>query len=197
MDAERAAAALGKNSEIAAGLCRFHDAEGLLLPRDMQSLGIIASDLEKNAAVRATFVSWPSGMQKAGAEAENGGHFFLVAQGVTNCLQRFFMRGIHGDVAEDAKIIARLESRKMALQNISKSRAVHCSYILFVGEEFDSACFKKRHLWRQAPGGFVLARQLLRFDLSCLHLGLVEGIDANDGSRHSPSGLPPLKFLVP
>src|SRR5260370_31935701 len=185
MDAERAAAALGKNSEIAAGLCRFHDAEGLLLPRDMQSLGIIASDLEKNAAVRATFVSWPSGMQKAGAEAENGGHFFLVAQGVTNCLQRFFMRGIHGDVAEDAKIIARLESRKMALQNISKSRAVHCSYILFVGEEFDSACFKKRHLWRQAPGGFVLAPQPVCFHLVRLPLQLGESNCCHDTTPHT------------
>src|SRR5712692_5055638 len=106
------------------------------------------------------------------------------------------MRGIHGDVAEDAKIIARLESREMGLQNISKSRAVHYNYILFVGEEFDAACFKKWHFWRKASSRFVLARQLLRFDLAGLHVGLVEGIDADDGSRYSRSDLPPEKFLA-
>src|SRR5260370_5241445 len=196
MHAQRAAAALGKNSEIAAGLCRLHDTEGVPLPWYRQILGVITSDLEKNAAIRAAFVGLSGGVQKSRAETENGSHFFLVAHRVTNRLQRLFIRGIHGDVAEDTKIIACLEPRKMGLQNISKSRPVHCSYILLVGEKLDAACFNKWYLWRQAPGGFVLARPLLRFYLAGLHVGLVEGIDADDGSRHSRSDLPPEKFLA-
>src|SRR5260370_18244434 len=85
----------------------------------------------------------------------------------------------------------------MGLQNIHKSWAVHYSYILFVGEEFDAACFKKWHFWRKASSRFVLARPILRFDLAGLHVGLVEGIDADYGSRYIPSDLPPEKFLRP
>src|SRR5260370_22421956 len=107
------------------------------------------------------------------------------------------MCGIHGDVAEDAKVITCLEPRKMGLQNSSKSRAVHCSYILLVGEKLDAACFKKWYLWRQAPGGFILARPPLPFDLACPHLRLVGGIDTDYGSRHSRNHLPPVTFLAP
>src|SRR5260370_33162077 len=134
-------------------------------------------------------------MQKARAEAENRGHFFLVAQGVTNCLQRFFICGIHGDVAEDAKVITCLEPRKMGLQNISKSRAVHCSYILLVGEKLDAACFKKWYLWRQAPGGFVLARPFPCFRLPGLRLRLVESVGAPYGAGPCPNGFPTGKIL--
>src|SRR5260370_40172155 len=84
----------------------------------------------------------------------------------------------------------------MGLQNISKSWPVHCSYILLVGEKLDAACFKKRHLWWKAPGGFVLAGQLLGFDLAGLHLGLVEGVDAGDRARHRPRDFPTEKFLA-
>src|SRR5258708_30791226 len=84
----------------------------------------------------------------------------------------------------------------MGHQNISKMRAVHCSYILLFGEKLDAACFKKWYLWRQAPGGFVLARQFLCFDLAGLDVGLVEGVDADDGARHCRSDFPPEKFLA-
>src|SRR5258708_15066942 len=84
----------------------------------------------------------------------------------------------------------------MGLQNISKSWPVHCTYILLVCEKLDAACFKKRHLWRQAPGGFVLAGQLLGFDLAGLHVGLVEGVDAADQACHSLSDFPPAKVLA-
>src|SRR5260370_14582689 len=83
---QRAAAAFGKDREIAAGLCRFHDAEGVPLTWDLQILGVIASDLEKNAAVGAAFVGLSGGLQEAWAETENGVHFFLVAHAMSNPL---------------------------------------------------------------------------------------------------------------
>src|SRR6266436_4142556 len=84
----------------------------------------------------------------------------------------------------------------MGLQNISKSWPVHGSYILFVGEKFNAARFKKWYLWWKAPGGFVLARQFLRFDLAGLHIWLVEGVDADDRARHSRSDFVSDKFLA-
>src|SRR5258708_39366390 len=84
----------------------------------------------------------------------------------------------------------------MGLQNIHKSWAVHYSYILFVSEKLDAGCFEEWNFWRKAPGGFVLAGQLLGFDLAGLDVGLVEGVDADDGARHSRSDLPPEKFLA-
>src|SRR6266851_1346140 len=84
----------------------------------------------------------------------------------------------------------------MGLQNISKSWAVHGGHILFVGEEFYAACFEKWHFWRQAPGGFILARQLAGFDLAGLDVGLVESIDADDGACNSRSDFPTEKFLA-
>src|SRR5260370_41184508 len=84
MHTQRAAAAFGKNREIAAGLCRFHDAEGVLLPWDLQILGVIEGDLEKYAAVGAAFIGLSGGGPGARAEAKNRGPFFSVTLGVTN-----------------------------------------------------------------------------------------------------------------
>src|SRR5258708_23598669 len=74
MHTQRAAAALGKNSEIAAGLCRLHDTEGVPLRWYRQILGVITSDLEKNAAIRAAFLSLSGRVHTSRAETENGSH---------------------------------------------------------------------------------------------------------------------------
>src|SRR5260370_10721948 len=68
--------------------------------------------------------------------------------------------------------------------------------MILVGEKLDAACFKKWYIWRQAPGGFLLARQFLCFDLAGLDVGLVEGVDADDGAGHCRSDFPPEKFLA-
>src|SRR5258708_37535852 len=68
-----AAAAFGKNREVAEGLCGLHDAEGVFLPGHRKILGVAAGDLQKNAAIEAAFVSLSSGVQEARAKAENGG----------------------------------------------------------------------------------------------------------------------------
>ena len=196
MDAQSAAAAFGENGKVTAGLRGFHDAKRILLAGDRQILGILAGNLQEDAAVGAALVGLSGGMQKARAEAENGGDFFLVANGVANTLQKFVVCRIHSDVAEDAKIIARPKPQNMRLQNGNKSRAVHCGYIFLVGEEFDAAGFEKWNFWRKASGRFVLAGQFFGFDLAGFDVRLVEGVDANDLARDGRGDFPAEKFLA-
>src|SRR5258708_21258864 len=145
MDAQGAAAAFGKNGEISTGLRSFHHTEGVFLSGDRQILGIIASDLQENAAIGTALVGLPGGMQEARAKAQNRGHFFLVADRMPDALQYFFVSRIHCDVPKDPKIIACSEPRKMGFQNISKVWAMHGSHILFVGKQFEAACLEKWH----------------------------------------------------
>src|SRR5260370_6870388 len=84
----------------------------------------------------------------------------------------------------------------MGLQNINKSRAMHGGYILFVGEKFYAACFEKRDFWWKASSGFVLAGQLLGFDLAGFDVGLVEGVNADQGAGDGSSYFPAEKFLT-
>src|SRR5712664_1107174 len=110
VDAQCAAAAFGENREVAPGLRGFHDPESVFLPGYRRILGIVASDLQKNAAIGAAFVGLSSGVQEARAKAEDGGHLLLVAHGVPNTLQRLFIRGIHRYVAQDCEIVARVQA---------------------------------------------------------------------------------------
>src|ERR1700674_1619374 len=84
--AQCAAAAFRKNREVAAGLRGLHDPEGVLLPGHWKILGIVAGDLQEDAAIGTAFVGLSSGVQEARAKAENGGHFFPVAHGVPDRL---------------------------------------------------------------------------------------------------------------
>src|SRR6266849_6426969 len=84
--AQGAAAAFGENREVAAGLRGFHDPEGVLLPGHGKILGVVAGDLQKNAAIGTAFVGLPGGVQEARAKAENRGNLFLVAHRVPNRL---------------------------------------------------------------------------------------------------------------
>ena len=106
MYTECATAALGEDIEIAACLRGLYDAERVFLARYSKVGSVIVSDLEKDAAVRATFVSLTGGMQKSRAEAEASGKLLFVANDVTEFLENFFVFGVHGDVAEDGEVIA-------------------------------------------------------------------------------------------
>src|SRR6266704_1311030 len=196
VDAQGAAAALRENGKIAPGLRRFDDAESVLLPRHRQILGVIASYLKENAAIRAALVGLPSGMEKARAEAKNRGHFFLIAHRMPDCLQSFFICRIHRDVAEDSKIIACAQTQYVGLQNISKVRAVKSSYILFVSEKFDATCLEKRHFRWKAPGRFILAGKLARFELAGFDGRLIERIDADNRTGDGRGDFPAEEFLA-
>src|SRR6185503_7228005 len=87
MHAQCSATAIGKDLEVSSRLRRLHDAERVLRAGHRQVASVVASDLQKDAAVRATFVGLPGRMQETWAEAEAGCDFLRVANGVTNLLQ--------------------------------------------------------------------------------------------------------------
>src|SRR5260370_22186017 len=132
MDAQGATAALGENGKVAAGLRCFHHAKCVLLSRDRQILGIVAGDLQEDAAVGAAFIRLSGGVQEARTETENGGHFFLVADSVANRLQGLLIGGIYFVLGKDAKINARLRTRKISPHDLSQRPTVNLLYIFFV-----------------------------------------------------------------
>src|SRR5277367_6134731 len=123
MHTQRATPTLREHGKIAASLRGFHHAEGILLPGNEDVDRVVASDLQKNAGVRAAFVSLAGGMKEARAKTENGGDFFVVAHGETNGLQRFFMRFVHGDVAEHAEIITCSDAFEMLFKEARQRAA--------------------------------------------------------------------------
>src|SRR5260370_32330956 len=139
MESQSPAATLGKHREIAARLRGLDHAERVPLTGDRQIFGIIAGDLQKNAAVGTAFVGLSGGMQEARSEAEYRGHFSLVTNGVADALQSFFGGGIHGDVPKNGKIVAGAEPRKMSLQNSGGVQAaVDRRHIFFISEKLDA-----------------------------------------------------------
>ena len=86
MDSQCAAASLGEDVEIAASLCSLYRAECVFLAGHRKVGGVVVSDLEKDAGVRATFVGLAGGVQKSRAEAEACGEFLFVADYVTEFL---------------------------------------------------------------------------------------------------------------
>src|SRR5258708_26610487 len=105
MNAQRAAIAIREHGEIATRLGGFDDAKGEFLPGNGNVGGVIASELEKDAGVRATLVSLAGGMEKARAEAEAGSGFFGVAHLVADGLERFLVGVVHTEVVEEGEIV--------------------------------------------------------------------------------------------
>src|SRR5260370_34669769 len=73
VNAQRAAIAIGEHGEVTARLGGFDNAKGEFLPGNGNVGGVIASELEKDAGVRAALVSLAGGMEKTRTEAEAGG----------------------------------------------------------------------------------------------------------------------------
>src|SRR5215472_10802969 len=105
--AQSAAAALREYLEISACLSGFDHTEGVFLPRDGEIQGVVTGDLQEDAAVGAAFVGLPGGMQETRAEAQTGGDFLGVADGLPNGLQGLFVIAVHREVAENSEVVAR------------------------------------------------------------------------------------------
>lgn len=106
VDPQRPASTFRQDLEVSPGLRRFDHAEGVLLPGHGEVGGIIAGDLQNDAAVRSTLVSLTRGMKEPRTKFEAGGHSLPVTQRQTQFLQKCFVLGIHLDVRQQGKVIA-------------------------------------------------------------------------------------------
>jgi hypothetical protein len=72
METKHPAPTFGQHLEIAPGFCRLDDSEGVFLVGNREILGVIARDLQENAAVRSALVGLPGRVQEPGAELQTG-----------------------------------------------------------------------------------------------------------------------------
>jgi hypothetical protein len=197
MDAQRAPATLRQHSKIAARLRCFHDAKGVLLPRNEDVHRVVARDLQKNAGIGTAFVGLSRGVQETRAKAEDSGDFFVVTHGEADGLERLFMRFVHGDVAERGKIVPGADAREMFLQKASQSAtALKFGGIFNIGVELQAVARKERRFGRELAAGFIFGGQLARFHLAGLDVGLIEGINADQSAGHRCGHFPAEELLA-
>ena len=106
VDAQGATAALGEHREVAAGLRRLDDAEGVALPRHGQIAGVVGRDLQEHALVRAALVGLAGRVQEARPEADAGGDVGAIPDAVADPLQHAGVARVHLDVGEERDVVA-------------------------------------------------------------------------------------------
>src|SRR5260370_3273921 len=197
MYAQCTAAAFRQYREISASLSSFYYSKGIFLFRHGEIGCIVASDLQKNAAVWTAFVSLPGGMQKPRTEAWTRRHFFRVADGRANSLQRFFVFRVHRNVAEHSEVIAGADARKMRLQYFAdRLSARKRSGVFIVRKQFGIFRNEKWRFRWKTSGRLVLVCELFGFDFARFHVRLVERVDTYDRPSHSGGDLPATKLLA-
>src|SRR6516225_963832 len=123
MNAQSAAAPLREYREISARLSGFDHTESVFLPGDGEIHGVVTGDLQEDAAVGAALVGLPRGMKETGAEAQAGGYFLGVADGVADVLQGLFVVGVHWELAQNREVVARTKAREVSHEDIGQGFA--------------------------------------------------------------------------
>src|SRR2546430_11700072 len=117
MDAQCAALALEQYGKIAPRLRRLYHPESELLPGYRQIDGVIARDLQKDAAVRTTFISLTGGMQKPRAKSQASRVLPRIPHTMANALQHHLMLAIHRHVGQQSEIVAGGQASEVHSQN--------------------------------------------------------------------------------
>src|ERR1700748_1090612 len=113
---QSASSPFGENVEVAARLRFLYDAERVGLSGHRQVLGIVAGDLQEDAAVRPALIGLPRRVLETRPEADASCRFGAVANQSTEPLHRVNMGGIALDIGEQRSVIARTDPAEMALQ---------------------------------------------------------------------------------
>src|SRR5271169_5678190 len=121
---QSAPAALGKDPEIAARLRFLDDAKGIGLARDRQILGIVAGDLQEDAAVRSALVGLSRRMLEARPEADASRRLGPIADGAAYMLHYIDMGRAALDIGEQGCVIPLTDPPEMGLQNSGQARCV-------------------------------------------------------------------------
>src|SRR5882757_7725024 len=106
MKTKHPASTFGQHFEIAPGFCRLDDAEGVFLAGNREIVGVVACDLQEDAAVGPALVGLPGGMQKARAESETCRDALAIAHKSSDFLERLSMQGVALDVGKQREIVS-------------------------------------------------------------------------------------------
>src|SRR5579863_6343034 len=144
-------------------------------------------------------------MEEARSKSEAGCDAFLIANSVSNFLQTRLVVRIHLNVAEQGEIVAVAETVQMGAEVACERLIIADSFrkrirILGIGKKLDATLFarpfKDRLFGRKGAGLLVLLGQTASSNLAGFDIGLIEGVDAEDGSGHRSCNLPAEKFLT-
>src|SRR5579859_2513611 len=181
MDTQRAAVTFRENGKIAARLGGFYHAKSVSLTRNEEVDGVVASNLQENAGVGTALVGLSRGMKKARPKAQDGRDFSVVSHGKADGLEGFFIRFVHGEVAQHRKIITGVDAREVFLQDGGeRCTTLKNGDIRPTGVQFAARAGKKRSLGGGFAARFVLVSQLALFHFARLNIGLIEGVDAEE-----------------
>ena len=109
----------------------------------------------------------------------------------------FFVGVVHLDVAEKGEVVAGADAAEVGAKNFGEIGIIFEKRgVLVVGEELEALVFEERSLGRQLAGGFVFAGELAGFDFAGFDVGLVEGVDADDGAGDGSGDFPAEEFLA-
>src|SRR5215470_5624895 len=120
MHAQRAPSPLGKHCEIPPRLRRLNDTERVFLFGNREVIGIVAGDLQEDAAVRPSLVSLPGRVQKARAKSQNGRDPLCVPDLVADSFESRLILSVHRDIAQESEIISIAHALEMQPQGILK-----------------------------------------------------------------------------
>src|SRR6267154_4943677 len=130
-------------------------------------------------------------MQKARTESETCGHASGVANTVPNLPQFCFVRLVHFDICQKAKIITAANTcqviSKVANERIAISERL-C--ILGISEQLNTVLLEKRLLCRQRTALLVFTGQFASLDFAGFDVGLIECVDTDDRTRYGGGDLP-------
>src|SRR5262252_4448256 len=106
MYAQGASPSLRKEREIPACLRRLHDTECVFLFGNGEVTGVVACNLQENAAIGPALVSLSCGVQEPRTKSQDRRHFLRVPHQMADRLQSRLIRGVHCDIAQESEIIS-------------------------------------------------------------------------------------------
>ena len=165
-DAGDAAAGGVEGVEVAEGLGLGEDAEIIGSARNWQRVVRLGGDVEEEAGGRATLVQLAGGVEVAGAVAECGGDAMALHDAAADAVYGVFECGRRLDEGEDGKVIAGAG----------------------LGEEGVYAAGDI--CWRERTFLLEMVEEFSREVLGLLDVGLVEGVDSEDGTGDGGGELP-------
>src|SRR5271169_680422 len=121
---QRAPASFGENVEITARLRRLDHAKGIGLSGHQHVLGVVAGDLQKDAAVGSALVGLSRRMLEARPEANAGRRLGPVADGAADMLDYIDMGWAAFDIGEQGRVIPLTDPPEIGLQSSGQARCV-------------------------------------------------------------------------
>ena len=138
-------------------------------------------------------------MQEARAESEHGGDLQMVAEMLAHGLQRLNVRLVAIEIGEQAEVIAGARAPEVGTQPGFQGRRAgglgQRRGVGRIGVEGEAVALQDGGFGGALAALLVGLGESAGLDLAGLDVGLIEGIDADDGAGHGDGDLPAEELL--